>query len=65
MPPVELFVVIIEAAAKYGPGLIEAGANLLAAIEGHTELTPEQKADLTARVKAAASRVSAVEPRVV
>lgn len=60
---VQLAVVVVELFAKYGPGLIEVGANLVHAIETHGELSEEEKAVLIARVKATRAAVAAYEPR--
>lgn len=60
---VQLAVTMVELFAKYGPGLIEAGANLVRAIESHGELTDDEKAALIARVKATRAAVASYEPR--
>lgn len=60
---VQLAVTLVELFAKYGPGLVEAGCNLVRAIESHGELSDDEKAALVARVKATRAAVAAYEPR--
>lgn len=61
IPPaaIQLAVMAIEAF----PGLLSAGEKLVTAITTHTQFTPEQKADLLARVGRTTANVAAVEPR--
>jgi len=59
----QLVVFAFEMAAKYGPGLLEVGENVIRAIESHGELSPEEKAALIARVRATRAKVAAYEPR--
>lgn len=59
----QLFVLVAELAAKYGPGLLQVGENLIKAIESHGELTEVEKAGLISRVKATQAEVRTYEPR--
>lgn len=58
-----LVVMVVEFLMQVGPGLVEVGANLIAAIRSNGDLTDEQKADLVARVTATRVKVAAYQPR--
>lgn len=58
----QIIVFVVELAAKYGPGLLHVGENLVNAIQSHGELTEAEKADLVARVKATRAAVASYEP---
>lgn len=60
---IEILVIAAELAAKYGPGLVEVGANLIDAIESHGDLSDEEKGRLIARVKATRAAVAAYRAR--
>lgn len=62
-PVLQFLMLVADLAAKYGPGLLEVGENLIKAIESHGDFTPEEKAALLARVRATRAAVAAYEPR--
>lgn len=59
----QIIVFVVELAARYGPGLITVGENLVKAIQSHGELSDEEKANLVARVEKTRAAVAAYEPR--
>lgn len=58
----QIIVFVVELAAKFGPGLLHVGENLINAIASHGELSDAEKADLIGRVKATRAAVAAYEP---
>lgn len=59
----QIIVFVVELAAKYGPGLLHVGENLINAIKSHGDLSDEEKATLVARVDATRAEVAGYEPR--
>lgn len=59
----QLAVAAAELVARLLPGAISIAENLVHAIQSHGELSAEEKADLSRRVKATRAKVADYEPR--